>query len=504
MALPLNSLNQKSPVLLTDLYELTMAYGYWKTGMADTEAAFTMSFRKNPFNGGFAIFCGLSYLREYLADLRFSQEDIDYLEQIKDRSGKQLLSSDFLQYLKNLRFNIDVHAVRDGSVVFAHEPIVRVVGPIIPAQIVETALLNLIGFPSLIATKAARVKLAAGDQPVYEFGLRRAQGMDGGLSASLASYVGGCDGTSNTLAGKIFDIPVVGTHAHSWVMSHVDETEAFLGLADVMPDNCILLVDTFDTIDGVKHAIVAGNRLKERGHHLLGIRLDSGDLAYLSVQARKMLDEAGFADTMIVASNDLDEYIITSLKDQGAKINAWAVGTKLVTASDNPALGAVYKLSAVRKPGKKNWRYCLKLSEQVAKISTPGLLQLRRFMKEDDHAGTRLFAADMVYDEALGNPTENLIVDPMDFTRRKKFPASTYFEDLLVPVVKNGELVGDHPGLAATRDYVQSQLKSLHPSIKRMMNPHQYPVGLEMRLHQLKTDLILDARGHKEEVVSER
>ncbi len=499
MVLPLNSLNQKGPALLTDLYELTMAYGYWKSGMIDTEAAFTLSFRKNPFNGGFAIFCGLSYLRDYLADLRFTQDDIDYLAEIKDRSGNQLMSSDFLRYLKNLRFDIDVFAVRDGSVVFAQEPLVRVVGPIIPAQIVETALLNLIGFPSLIATKAARVKLAAGVQPVYEFGLRRAQGMDGGLSASFASYIGGCDGTSNTLAGKIFNIPVVGTHAHSWVMSHEDETDAFIKLTEVMPDNCILLVDTFDTIDGVKHAIVAGRKLQESGHNLLGIRLDSGDLAYLSVQARKMLDEAGFSNTMIVASNDLDEYIITSLKDQGAKIDAWAVGTKLVTAADNPSLGAVYKLSAVRNPGQK-WRYCLKLSEQTVKISTPGHLQVRRFMKQDN--GSEIFAADMVFDEVIGEPSENLIVDPMDFTRRKRFSSNTHYEDLLSPVIKNGELIGEYPGLDATRDYVQSQLKSLHPSIKRLMNPHQYPVGLEMKLHQLKTDLILEARGHKEEVTS--
>lgn len=497
MVLPLNSLNRQPPVLLTDLYELTMAYAFWKSGQAKKEAVFTMSFRHNPFDGGFAVFCGLTHLIDYISNLSFQQEDLDYLAGLKAHDDSPLFEKGFIDYLGRLKFDIDIHAVEDGTIVFAHEPLIRVSGPIIPCQIVETAILNLVGFPTLIATKAARVKFAAGRMPVYEFGLRRSQGMDGGITASLASYLGGCDGTSNTLAGRIFGIPVKGTHAHSWIMAHESEREAFQNYAEAMPNNCFFLVDTYDTLNGVRHAIEMGRWLEERGHKLLGVRLDSGDLAYLSVESRKLLDEAGFTDALIMASNDLDENIVSSLIDQGAQINAWAVGTKLVTADDQPALGGVYKLSAVRDPGGK-WRNVIKLSEQVVKISNPGTLQVRRFFNPDRKMDR--YVADMIFEEnTFDEKAESVIVDPLDFTRRKKISKDTPYKDLLVAIFKAGKLVYKYPGYQATRNFVIEQMEGFHAGVKRLMNPHQYPVGLEKGLHQLKTDLILKERGHLSE-----
>ncbi|MDZ4832216.1 MAG: nicotinate phosphoribosyltransferase [Candidatus Melainabacteria bacterium] len=491
MVLPPNSQNRQAPVLLTDLYQLTMAYAYWKSGYAEKEAAFTLSFRRNPFNGGFAVFSGLKQVIDYVQNLKFYEDDLSYLSSLKAHDDSPLFDSAFIDYLAKLDFNVDIQAVADGTVVFAQEPLLRVVGPIIPGQILETALLNLVCFSTLISTKATRIKLAAKGQKVYEFGLRRAQGMDGGITASLAAYLGGCDGTSNVLAGKLFGIPVKGTHAHSWIMAHESERQAFVDYAEAMPNNCVFLVDTFDTLIGVKHAIEIGNKLKANGQKLLGIRLDSGDLAYLSINARKMLDEAGFPDAAIMASNDLDETLITSLKDQGAEIDTWAVGTKLVTGSDQPSLGGVYKLSAVRSPGRK-WRHVIKLSEQTIKVSTPGLLQCRRFMSEDR---SEHFVADMIFDETIDLGGKFVIIDPLDFTRRKNIPQGTQFIDLLKPIFEAGKLVYEYPGFEATRKFVFEQLAEFHPGIKRLVNPHQFPVGLEAGLHALKTDLVLKARG---------
>lgn len=483
--------------LLTDLYQITMAYGYWKSGKALNQSVFTMSFRHNPFGGGFAIASGLSRVCEYLENLRFQKDDIEYLREVPGPDGKPLFGREFLDYLQDMSFDVDVDACPEGTVVFAHEPILRVKGDIVKTQILETALLNMLGFSTLVSTKAARLKLAARQMPVYEFGLRRAQGPDGALSASLASYIGGCDGTSNVLAGKLHGIPVIGTHAHSWVMSFSDELEAFETYAQVFPENCLLLVDTYDTINGVKLAIKVGQKLKEQGKKLMGVRLDSGDLAYLSVEARKLLNAAGMQDTKIVASNDLDEGIIDSLIYQGAAIDGWAVGTKLVTCYDQPALGIVYKLSALsessNREGEENWRYCVKLSEQQAKISNPGILQTRRFKSDGQ------FIADMVYDCAHGEPETRIIVDPVDFTRRKKISSNTQYIDLLLPIMRNGKLIEQNTNvsLLQTRNYVSDQLASLHPGIKRLLNPHQYPVGLEKSLHELKTEIILQQRGLK-------
>jgi nicotinate phosphoribosyltransferase len=364
---------------------------------------------------------------------------------------------------------------------------VRVQGPLIQCQLVETALLDLINFQTLVATKAARVCAAAQGDAVLEFGLRRAQGIDGGLTASRAAYVGGCSATSNVLAGRLFGIPVKGTHAHSWVMSFGDELASFRAYASAMPNNCVFLVDTFDTLQGVRHAVTVGNELRAMGHELAGIRLDSGDLAYLSIEARKILDAGGFPEAAIVASNDLDERLITRLKLQGATINVWGVGTRLVTAYDQPALGGVYKLAAVRDPGGP-WQYRIKLSEQAAKISTPGVQQVRRYTHEG------MFVADMIYD-AAGAVTTHTLVDPLDPTRQRTFAADAPHEDLLVPVFRKGELVGPLPTLHASRARTAAQVAALHPGIRRFDNPHQYPVGLEKHLHDLRTRLVLDARG---------
>lgn len=476
-----------SLALLTDLYELTMAYGYWKSGVMDREAVFNLFFRKNPFNNGFTVAAGLEQVIDLLNRFCFTQEDTDYLARIPGSDGKPLFEPTFLAYLRTMQFSCDLDAIPEGTLVFPQEPIVRVQGPIIQAQLLETALLNIINFQSLVATKAARVCHAAGGEPVIEFGLRRAQGIDGGLSASRAAYIGGCVATSNVLAGKLFGIPVKGTHAHSWVMLFDDELEAFQTYAEAMPNNCIFLVDTYNTLEGVRKAVEVGRWLRAHGHELLGIRLDSGDLAWLSIEARKILDEAGFEEAVIVGSNDLDEEIITSLKHQGAKINVWGVGTRLATAYDQPALGGVYKLTAIRHPG-RDWQYRVKLSEQLIKITNPGILQVRRFT---DASG---LVADMIYDVQNPPTYEYLIVDPLDLTRRKRISLETPFTDLLVPLYRSGRLVYDAPTIEQLRAYVQDQLSCLHPGIKRLVNPHQYPVGLEYHYHELKTDLILKAR----------
>jgi len=485
---PLTQIYKHPLALLTDLYELTMAYGYWKSGTSDKEAVFNLFFRRNPFQGGFAIACGLSYLMDFVNHFRFSDDDLAYLSQLRGNDAKPLFEKGFIDYLRDLDFCCDIDAVTEGTVVFPHEPLVRVKGPIVQAQILESALLNMINFQTLIATKAARIRLVAGDREVIEFGLRRAQGIDGALAASWASYVGGCDATANVLAGKLFEIPVKGTHAHSWVMSFDTELESFQAYARAMPNNSLFLVDTYDTFEGVKHAIEVGKWLRKNGQELLGIRLDSGDLAYLSIEARKMLDEAGFENAVILASNELDEHIINSLNQQGAALGAFGVGTNLVTGSDQPALGGVYKLSAVRNPG-KDWRYCVKISEQTIKVTTPGISQIRRFQTKHE------FIADMIYDESMPPEGNSLMIDPMDFTKRKVIQDGTFFVDLLVPIFREGKLVYKAPSASKIKDYARSQLMHFHSGIKRLINAHVYPVGLEKRLHELRTELVMQARG---------
>ena len=476
--------------LLTDLYQMTMAYGYWKAGIIEREAGFNMFFRKNPFGGGYAVVCGLHDVIDYLNNFHFSEEDLAYLSTLQGNDGKALFEVEFLDYLRAMKFSCKVDAMPEGTIAFPQEPLLRIQGPLFQCQMVETAILNMINFQTLIATKASRMRVAAGEEKILEFGLRRAQGIDGGLAASRAAYIGGCDATSNVLAGKIYDIPVKGTHAHSWVMSFDSELEAFEAYAQALPNNCIFLVDTYNTLEGVKHAIKVGKKIEEKGHRFQGIRLDSGDLAYLSIEARKMLDDAGFPDTDIVASNDLDENIIESLHHQGAKINVWGIGTKLVTGDSQPALGGVYKIAAI-KDENGEWQYKVKLSEQAVKVSTPGIQQVRRYYNGKE------CIADMIYDELNPPKDEAVIVDPMDMTRRKYLHPDLNFSDLLVPIFVDGKQVYEKPPIHQTRKIAVEALESLHKSIKRFVNAHAYPVGLEKGLFDMKTDLILKLRHFK-------
>lgn len=472
--------------LLTDFYQLTMAYGYWKLGLHERETVFHLIFRKNPFRGNYAVSCGLATVIEFLNDWQFSESDLDYLRGLRAQNNTPLFPNDFLDYLKTLRFTCDVDAIPEGTVVFAHEPTLRIKGPLIQCQLIESALLNIINFQTLIATKASRVYQAAGGDPILEFGLRRAQGPDGALSASRAAYIGGCTATSNTLAGKQYGIPVRGTHAHSWVTAFPDEMTAFSAYSEVMPHNCVLLVDTFDTITGVKHAIEIGKQLRLKQAELLGIRLDSGDMAALSIKARKLLDEAGFTKTRIIASNSLDEYVIQDMKQQGAKISTWGVGTNLMTAYDQPALDGVYKLSAIRDEQNK-WVYKLKLSEQPVKISNPGIHQVRRFIKD----GKSIM--DVLYDQEIGITTsaEAISLDAPHTTQSISFDS---FVDLLTPVFQQGKYVYPDTSIHQIRE---NAIKNVTQLVRQHAN-HTYPVKLEKGLHELKQRLVKEASKNKQ------
>lgn len=465
--------------LLTDLYQLTMAYGYWKLGMHNNEAVFHQIFRNHPFQGNYAVACGLASVVEFLRDFRFSADDLAYLKGLSVATNEPLFSLEFLDYLSTLTFTCDVDAIPEGTVVFANEPLLRIKGPLLQGQLLESILLNLVNFQTLIATKASRVYQAAQGDAILEFGLRRAQGPDGALSASRAAYIGGCSATSNVLAGKYFDIPVRGTHAHSWVTAFKDELTAFAALAQVLPQNAILLVDTYDSIEGVKHAIEIGHTLRAKGADLQGIRLDSGDLALLSIKARALLDAAGFTHTKIIASNNLDEYVIAKLKKDGAAISVWGVGTHLVTAYDQPALDGVYKLSALRELAAP-WQYKLKLSEQTAKISNPGIYQVRRYFADD------LPLMDVMYDVELGLPKKvTMVAYDAPFTMTE-LPDGLSYQDLLVPVFRQGQCV-----LAAESIHAQ-RARSIHEVTQFLQKypAEHYPVGLEKEIHTIKQTLI--------------
>lgn len=479
------SLYNQSLALLTDLYEITMAYAYWKSQMLENEGVFYLFFRRQPFQGGYTIAAGLESVVEYLNNWKFESSDLDYLATLKTENGNPLFEEAFLTYLSQLKLTCDVDAVQEGDVIFPYEPLIRVKGPIIQGQLLETPLLTLTNFASLIATKSARICHAAQGDAVLEFGLRRAQGIDGAMTATRSSFIGGCAATSNTLAGKLFGIPVRGTHAHSWVMSFETELEAFKAYAEAMPDNSIFLVDTYDTLQGVKSAVEVGKWLVSKGKPFLGIRLDSGDIHYLSNVARKLLDEAGFKNAKILASNELNENLIADLKQQGSKVAVWGVGTHLVTAYSQPALDGVYKLSAFRKSKAEAWDYKLKLSERLTKISDPGILQVRRY--SSSQLG---YVADAIYDLPLGIDKESRIIDPLDMTRTRYLDSSLEFKDLLVPIFREGECVYKKRSLEEIQGYCKEQLSLFDKSIKRFYNPHLYPVGLEERLFKLKLKLI--------------
>ena len=475
---------------LTDLYQITMAQGYFDHGMGEPQACFHMCFRNYPFKGGYAIACGLDQLAELVETYGFSDEDVEYLAALPAPGGGKLFHDDFLNYLSDFKLSVDIDAVYEGTPVFPNEPIVRVTGPILECQLIETPLLNCVNFETLVATKAARVCQAAG-APVAEFGLRRSQGPAGGTWASRAAVVGGCASTSNVLAGRMFGIPVSGTHAHSWVMSFPDELSAFRAYAESFPTNCVLLVDTYDVEQGIKNAITVGLEMRERGQKLSGIRIDSGDLTWLSKMARRMLDEAGLHDCGIVLSNDLDEYTIRSMREEGVEVMSWGVGTKLACAYDQPTLGGVYKLSCTKPAGSDEWIDHIKISESIQKLTTPGVLDVRRYYLDDGR-----IAGDMIFDTNAGINEGEVIVDPHDSLRRKKL-AGKRFETLLAPLARKGAcvLADEHRDAMAARQRTIEGLATLDETQKRLLNPHTYPVGLERGLFERRSALVSKMRG---------
>ena len=440
--------------LLTDLYELTMAEGYWRSGLAEMEACFTAFFRENPYGGGFTLVCGTSQLASLVENFHYSQADIAYLRNLQAPAGGPLFSAEFLEWLADWRPRVTIDALRDGDLAFPREPVVRVCGPIIDCQLLESPLLNLVNFETLVATKAARVCLSAQGRPVAEFGLRRAQGPDGALSASRAAYVGGCASTSNLLAAKRYGIPASGTHAHAWVMAFPDELSAFRAYAQVSPNNCTLLVDTYDVMGGVDNAIIVGKEMEQRGQRLAAIRIDSGDLCALSQRARAKLDEAGLPYVKIIVSNDLDEHLIESLFLQGARVDGFGVGTKLVTCFDQPALSGVYKLSAKRMPGQE-WTPVLKVSEQVYKRTIPGVQDVRRFF---DETGTPV--ADMICSQDFPHDAQATIVDVNDPLLTRSIEGLRC-QDMLCPVTVGGLRAAEPEDLACARARAAANIATL-------------------------------------------
>ncbi|MCD8036494.1 MAG: nicotinate phosphoribosyltransferase [Clostridiales bacterium] len=470
--------------LLTDFYELTMMQGYFNAGN-DKTVVFDVFYRVNPSENGFAIAAGLEQVIDYIKNLKFNEDDIDYLRSMNT------FSDEFLDYLKTFKFTGDIYAIPEGTVVFPTEPLLRVKAPIMEAQIIEAAVLNIVNHQSLIATKASRVVWSASGDAVMEFGLRRAQGPDAGVYGARAAIIGGCAGTSNVLTGKMFGVPVLGTHAHSWVMSFPSEVEAFRHYARTFPEQCTLLVDTYDTLrSGVPNAIKVFQEMKDEGIELknYGIRLDSGDLAYLSKKARKMLDEAGFTDAKITASSDLDEYLIMSLKLQGAKINNWGVGTKLITSDDCPSFGGVYKLAA-ESDGNGGFIPKIKLSNNPSKVTNPGIKKVLRFYDKS----TGKIKADLICleDEVYSENQKIKLFDHMAKWRKMVLHPGEYtIRELLVPVFIGGECVYESPAVMDIRAYCQGELDTLWDEHRRLANPHTVPVDLSDKLLDLKNKLI--------------
>lgn len=471
--------------LLTDLYELTMMQGYFKNPTNQT-VIFDMFYRTNPCGGSYSIAAGLEQVIEYIENLHFSEEDVEYLRSL------HIFEEDFLEYLSNFHFTGDIYAIPEGTVVFPREPLVKVEAPIMEAQLVETAILNIINHQSLIATKAARVCYAAKGDGVMEFGLRRAQGPDAGIYGARAAVIAGCIGTSNVLTGQMFDVPVLGTHAHSWIMSFPDEYTAFKTYAKMYPNSCTLLVDTYDVLkSGVPNAIRVFEEMREEGIPLTryGIRIDSGDLAYLSKEAYKMLAAAGFDDATISASSDLDEYLIDSLKAQDAKINSWGVGTNLITSKDNPAFGGVYKLAAVKDAGSNEFIPKIKLSENTEKVTNPGNKTVYRIYSK----ATGKIKADLICltDETFDQNETMIIFDPIDTWKKTKVLGGTYeMRELLIPVIKNGKRVYTSPSVMELREYCQKEQNTLWDESRRLVNPQKVYVDLSQRLYDLKKHLL--------------
>ena len=462
--------------------------GYFKNKEHNETVIFDAFYRSNPCGGGYAIAAGLEQVIQYIRELHFSTEDIDYLASLG------IFEADFLEYLRNFKFSGDIYAIPEGTVMFPREPMVKVIAPIMEAQLVETAILNIINHQSLIATKAARVCYAAKGDGVMEFGLRRAQGPDAGIYGARAAMIGGCVGTSNVLAGELFQVPVKGTHAHSWIMSFPDEYTAFKAYANMYPSACTLLVDTYDTLkSGVPNAIRVFTEMRTAGIPLTnyGIRLDSGDLAYLSKKARRMLDDAGFTDAVISASNDLDEYIIDSLKVQGAAITSWGVGTSLITAKDNPAFGGVYKLAAIQD---ENGCFIpkIKLSENTEKVTNPGDKIIYRIYEKDDK-GLDKIKADLICmaDEVFDSSEDLLLFDPAEPWKKTKLKGNSYsMRPIMQQIFQKGECIYTSPSVMDIRAYCQKELDTLWEETKRLVNPHKVYVDLSKKLYDIKITLL--------------
>ena len=482
-------MDRQNLTLMTDLYELTMMQGYFKHKDRNETVIFDAFFRNNPMDSGYSICAGLDQVIDYIKNLRFEDEDICYLK------GLGIFQDDFLNYLKTFRFSGDVYAISEGSLMFPREPMIKVIAPIMEAQLVETAILNIINHQSLIATKASRVCYAARGDGIMEFGLRRAQGPDAGTYGARAAMIGGCIGTSNVLTGQLFDVPVKGTHAHSWIMSFPDEYTAFKTYANMYPSACILLVDTYDTLkSGVPNAIRVFKKMKEEGIPLTfyGIRLDSGDLAYLSKKARKMLDAAGFPDAIISASNDLDEYLIDSLKVQGAAITSWGVGTHLITSKDWPSFGGVYKLAAIMN---KDGTFIpkIKLSENTEKITNPGNKTIYRVYEKESGK----IKADLIclVGETFSEDKPLLLFDPTEPWKKTFMEPGTFtLREMMVPIFKNGKCVYTSPKVMDIRAYCQQELSTLWDETRRLVNPHEVFVDLSAKLYDIKIEL-LDKMG---------
>lgn len=465
--------------LLTDLYQLTMLNGYYEKNIHEDIVVFDMFFRKNACNGGYTIICGIEQLVEYINNLHFSDDDLKYLKSL------DLFSDKFLDFLKDFKFTGDIYAVEEGTIMFPKEPVITVKAPLYQAQLIETALLTIVNFQSLIATKASRVCYSAAGDPVFEFGLRRAQGPDAGTYGARAAVIGGCTGTANVLAGKMFDIPVIGTQAHSWVQKFDNELESFRAYADVYPDKCLLLVDTYDVLkSGVPNAIKVFDELKAKGHKPMGIRIDSGDLEYLSIEAKKLFEEAGYTDLSYTASNDLDEYTIASLKSSGAAINSWGVGTKLITSAESPSLGGVYKLAGSYDGDTLVPK--IKVSEEPEKINNPGFKKVVRIYNEDNKAEADLI---MLHDEKINTSKPLTIFDPTYTWKRKTFHKYT-IKELQKPLFKNGECKYVSKSVNEIKKYVNDQLSTLWDAYKRFSNPKEYKVDLSDNLWTLKSDLL--------------
>ncbi len=474
----------KHLTLLTDLYELTMMQGYFKSGSNET-VVFDAFYRTNPCNGGYAVCAGLEQIMEYIRDLHFSAEDIDYLRALG------IFDEDFLEYLSAFRFSGDIYAIPEGTIIFPREPLLKVIAPIMEAQLIETAILNILNHQSLIATKAARVCYAADGDSVMEFGLRRAQGPDAGVYGARAAVIGGCCGTSNVLCGQMFDVPVKGTHAHSWIMSFPDEYTAFKKYAELYPSACILLVDTYDTLtSGVPNAVRVFTELREAGVPLTfyGIRMDSGDLAYLSKIVRRMLDEAGFPDAVISASNDLDEYLIETLKAQGARITSWGVGTNLITSKDCPAFGGVYKLAAIQDE-QGNFLPKIKLSENTEKVTNPGNKTVYRIYEKDSGK----IKADLIClaGETFDTARDLRLFDSLETWKRTTLKAGTYtMRELLIPIFKQGTCIYESPSVMEIQRYCNKEKETLWNETKRFANPHEVYVDLSDELFDMKRKIL--------------